>query len=387
MKRRLRVLQISSYGLGHPGGLESVAEMLSKFLSRQNCRTIWAFGTVKHAASTPRVIRYRVFDLLERLVGVPSPIPTPSSCWKLFRLVKSSDVVLVHDFMYLSSALTILFCLVLRKRFVLMVHVWRVDYSNRALNWLQSIAHLVFGRIALAQAASVFTCSREILRQVEQRRSHKAYFVPNGIHVRQGDPVDGLVRRRPLLETRYRRRVCFAGRCVEKKGLHIVREAASALPDVQFTIAGTGPIDPATWKLSNVKVLGWIDRDALTGLFEESDLLLLPSRGEGFPLTVQEAMASGLPCALFKETWNAWGRDPLCFHLLPDEGYLAELCSILRMPRSTSRREELAAYAIQNWDWEQTTKSYARALHAAYLDPSAVKVSRQLQAAGDLESV
>jgi glycosyltransferase involved in cell wall biosynthesis len=373
--------------MGHPGGLESVAEMLAKFLCHHDCRTIWAFGTAGRATTSCRVIRYRVFDLLERLLGVPSPIPTPSSGRKLFRLVKSADVVLVHDFMYLSSFLTILFCLMLKKPYVLMLHVWRVAYSGCILNWLQSVAHLLFGRLALSQAFSVFTCSREILREVEQRRPAASYFVPNGIHVREGETRSEVARHKPILASPYRRRVCFAGRCVEKKGLRIIREAATALPDVQFTIAGTGPIDPAAWHLANVRTLGWIDRDALTDLFAESDLLLLPSRGEGFPLTVQEAMASGLPCALFEETWRAWGRDRSHFHLLPDQGYLTELRGILQQPLSATRRAELASYANQNWNWEQTTKSYARALHAACPDPGTGSASARSHPAEEIESL
>jgi glycosyltransferase involved in cell wall biosynthesis len=233
----------------------------------------------------------------------------------------------------------------------------------------------------------VLTCSREIHRQIELRRGHRSFFVPNGIHLRKSASANLLVRRESVTKTHYRRRVCFAGRCVAKKGLSIVREAAIAFPDVQFTIAGIGPINPAEWNLPNVETLGWIDRSTLTALFEQSDLLLLPSRGEGFPLAAQEAMASGLPCALFDETWSAWGKDALFFHLLPDEGYLSKLGEILRHPRSVGRREQLSAYALENWDWRQATESYACALHAGYAARAPGAALFPLRSAGELKSI
>ena len=360
MNRKLRVLQISSYGLDHGGGLEKCAEMLALHLGRYSCRTVWAFGTTTTQPATARQVGYRVVDFLESNFGVPLPIPTLRSCRRLLRLVRGCDVALIHDFMYLTSVLTMILCLCLRRPYVLIIHVWKVRYANVIFNWLQSVAHLFFGRPAIGLAAAVVTYNQMHLRRIERIHNRPVFFVANG--------TQSLAAANASLATGAQKRVCFTGRCVEKKGLHIVRQAAEALPHVEFVIAGAGPIDPASWGLPNVKTLGWRTREELGSIFRESDLLLLPSRGEGFPLSVQEAMSAGLPCAIFAETWAAWGRDPEKFHIISDEHYIRDLRRILANSLTMARRIDISAYAKRRWNWLQTGAAYAEILHRVHHD-------------------
>jgi len=89
-------------------------------------------------------------------------------------------------------------------------------------------------------------------------------------------------------------RLLFVGRFVEKKGLAALRELAINRPDCEFVLVGDGPINPASWGLQNVTLLGRRTRQELARLYRACDGLVLPSIGEGYPLVVQEALASGL---------------------------------------------------------------------------------------------
>ena len=91
------------------------------------------------------------------------------------------------------------------------------------------------------------------------------------------------------------KKVLFVGRLAPEKNLEAVIEAARALPDVHFDIAGDGPdresIEKAAEELENLNYIGWVDRDKLLRLIDDHDILVLPSHVESFGTVALEAMA------------------------------------------------------------------------------------------------
>ena len=94
------------------------------------------------------------------------------------------------------------------------------------------------------------------------------------------------------------------GRIVYQKGLDLGLRALAQLKDLEWEwrIAGDGPQMDALKTLAQelgiserVKFLGWQSREELTRWYHHSNLFLFPSRHEGMPNAVLEAMSSGLP--------------------------------------------------------------------------------------------
>jgi glycosyltransferase involved in cell wall biosynthesis len=99
-------------------------------------------------------------------------------------------------------------------------------------------------------------------------------------------------------------RLCFVGRLVRQKGLDVLLDALARLVDRSWrlTLVGDGPERPklvgqavALGLAGRFRFVGWTDRDALPGLLAAHDLFVFPSRDEGMPNAVLEAMAAGLP--------------------------------------------------------------------------------------------
>ncbi len=104
------------------------------------------------------------------------------------------------------------------------------------------------------------------------------------------------------------RAVVFVGRLHEQKGLVAflahAREWLDRLPGHDLILVGDGPQAVALRQqscdlglASRVHFAGW--RPDVSAVLKASDLLVLPSRWEGMPNAVLEAMAAGLPVAAF----------------------------------------------------------------------------------------
>lgn len=99
-------------------------------------------------------------------------------------------------------------------------------------------------------------------------------------------------------------RVLSVGRIVHQKGLDLAIRALSELQDLEWSwrVAGDGPqlsaLENAVRERNidgRVQFVGWQSTDQLRKEYADSNLFLFPSRHEGMPNAVLEAMASGLP--------------------------------------------------------------------------------------------
>jgi glycosyltransferase involved in cell wall biosynthesis len=96
-----------------------------------------------------------------------------------------------------------------------------------------------------------------------------------------------------------RLRVLFVGRLDRQKGFDIACEALRTLEDkVHMRVAGdavhgVGRAPSAIPR--NIELLGWRNEAEITSLLEKADLVLMPSRWEGFGLVAAEAMRAGKP--------------------------------------------------------------------------------------------
>jgi len=97
-----------------------------------------------------------------------------------------------------------------------------------------------------------------------------------------------------------RQGVIYFGRLSKEKGIEDILEAARALPDVPFIIAGTGPLEEevkkAAKECSNIDYKGFLSHDVLHDLVRHSMYSLYPSRwDENCPMSVIESICMGTP--------------------------------------------------------------------------------------------
>ncbi|MGE5516835.1 MAG: glycosyltransferase [Bacteroidota bacterium] len=91
--------------------------------------------------------------------------------------------------------------------------------------------------------------------------------------------------------------VGFAGRFDRQKGLDILIDIGRRVKSCHFHVAGDFSISDKTgidWP-DNFTHLGWLGPDQVDGFYAAMDVMIVPSRWEGFGLVVAEAMRNGCP--------------------------------------------------------------------------------------------
>lgn len=366
----MRILFVSHYALPHLGGIEVAIDAVASELTRRG-------HDVAHLAAAARrdregepgrrpyrVLRLPALNTLEDRTGAPWPVFGPSLVRALRRELAAADVLHAHGFLYMSSLVALL--MAPRAR-VLTEHVGHVSYDSKLLDRGEAMAIATLGRFAARRADALVYLNDKVAEDLRD-------LAPGARLVRIGNGVDTELfhppregeraRLRSELGWDERPRVLFVGRLVAKKGVDLALAAAAAA-DGGFELVLVGPGDPPASVPAGVSVLGPLPRGRVAELYRAADAFLLPSRGEGFPLTVQEAMASGLPVVLaddpaYEPHLDGAGDGA---HTRPADG--AALAALLReIVGDPERREragaQAAEYARSAFSLEAVTDAHER---------------------------
>ncbi len=92
--------------------------------------------------------------------------------------------------------------------------------------------------------------------------------------------------------------ILYAGKFDKRKGIYDVLTAARSLPRARFRVMGWGPGEREVRKAApgNVEFVAFESGAPLRDAFSRASVFVLPSKAEGFPIALLEAMASG--CAV-----------------------------------------------------------------------------------------
>ena len=370
----MKIVSVTHYFPSRKGGIESVANEINQRLVNCGHEVQWfaSAPAPKENTSTGMYLRpIPAIDIIERVAGIPLPIWFSPRLFDLRTSILEADVVHIHDFIYPGSIIALLFGQSARKPVILTQHIGEIPYTNKILRFSLTMLNHTVGRILLGYANQVVFISNAVesyFRQFTKFRTIPSY-IPNGVDREVFFPVSIDLRmkiRKDLAIDSTRKPVfLFVGRFVEKKGLALLSKIVEHTPDIEWLFAGEGPMNPEKWGLPNVRVYGGRRGESLAQLYWAADLLVLPSRGEGFPLVVQEAISCGTPVCISDEAAEGCVDILPLIHKLPISGDgLVELWSNhLRtlgsnVTRLRDQQGVLADYARYHWNWDEAVKSY-----------------------------
>jgi len=215
------------------------------------------------------------------------------------RQAEAYDVIHAHSHLYSSTTFAAVARVVGGVPLALTNHGL---YSQTAPEWVFDAYLRSVGRWTF-DAADVVFCYTEVDRRRLRERgvSVPIAVVHNGIDTDRftpdGETYAGVVGDPAVL---------FVGRLVEGKrpgdAIAALERLGERRPGARLTVCGDGPLRGRLEREARergvgdaVRFLGHVDYESIPAVYRAADVLVLPSRAEGLPRTVLEAMATGTP--------------------------------------------------------------------------------------------
>jgi glycosyltransferase involved in cell wall biosynthesis len=387
----VRLLTVSPYFESHRGGVEIVAGRLARELQGRGVEVTWLASNVSAPPAQPPSQPLGVWNVAERRLGIPYPLPSPGALAAIDRQARACDALLVHDALYATSVAAVLAARRHGKPVLMVQHIGQIPYRGWLARALMASANATLARAMLALADQVVFISQiaaGFFAAVRFRRPPLMIF--NGVDTDVFRPTGA--ESRVALKIRLglaegRPQALFVGRFVEKKGLRHLARLTTLRTDIDFNFAGWGPLDPQGWGRTNVRVFRDLAGAGLAELYQACDVLVLPSVGEGFPLVVQEALACGLPVICGAEVATA---DPEAARFLTGvaidddpEVTAVRLNAALDASLAGSADDggARAAFARRRYAWDAVGARYLEALQGLVSRPAALGDERGRAAA------
>jgi glycosyltransferase involved in cell wall biosynthesis len=277
---------------------------------------------------------------------------------RLAALLSAADAVLVFGATPTFSDLGL--CLLgLRRRRPALVYVHVFDLDLPGLRGPCEAYNGLKRRLA-SLADRVVVATPDYAEGFERRGAPgRVQVIPWGIDVPEAEPAP-----KPAAPFT----AAFIGQLRPYKGVRVLLEAARALPELRFLLAGEGPERPALearirrFGLANLELVGALSEDALDALYRRAHAVVLPSvsRLEAFGIVLVEGMARGcVPVASsLPGVRQVVDEIGLCFPPGDAGALAAALRRLAADPRELARRARAARERSRAYAWERTVEGY-----------------------------
>ena len=366
------------YCLPHTGGVETVVEAMCTRLATRHRVTLvstdWNGLQGAERAGQRTTWRLPAHHGIERL-GIPYPISKRSALTAVaLAEVAEADVIHVHGALYAQSTQARRMARRFGTPLVLTEHVGWVPYPSRTVRVAQAAAWRLIGDTTLRQASAVVALNERVRDWLTARvPSCAAAMLPNGVDFTRFPRGDAAARAAARLVVGLppgQRLGLFVGRDAPKK--HRAEVLSGHREGWTLVLAG------ATRRIvaPGVIDLGIVEAERMPLLYQACDFLVHLAEGEGFPMAVQESMASGLPVAL---RWDPGYASTLDRDAVSAGDTMADtMAAADALAVDAGRRERLGgaghAWATTHWSWDATVAAY-EAIYARVTSARALRGS------------
>lgn len=366
-RQTMKILIVANYYTPHLGGLEIVAKYQAEHLAglgHEVTVVTSAFPGAEYGKIIENgvtIYRERVINYFDIKFGIPFPIPGIGFKLRIFREAKKADIIHVHDAFYLTSFIAAICARIYRTPLVLMQHVAMVNHPNKFVMCIQRFVYRTTGAFVLRIASRVISLNDRVEEFLLANgvKSERLIKLVNGVNMNLFHPAtetDKADKKRLLGLDATKVTVLFVGRFVPKKGFHKLLEARDNGYQLAFC-GGDRPVDiPADD--NRAVFFGKVTPSEVAEIYRSADIFILPSEDEGFPLSVQEAMASGLPVVTSNDHGYArYGFNHELIFMLDNTDSETLRKVITALATDDEKRKHMSEYSLQytkeHFEWSR----------------------------------
>ena len=360
----------------HVGGIERVAEQQAVAYRDAGHEVTWvATAPPLRAGPTTedgiRRIRIAGANGLESRLGMPFPLIGAGGLRSIAATVAGADLVHLHDCLYPPIVAADRAARRHGTPTIVTQHVAIVSFGA-PIDPLLRLAYRTVGRQVLRRAAGVAFVSGHVRDWFATNVDPAigGIVIPNAVDTARfspGDPDRRAAARIALGLPPDGPVVAFVGRLVPKKGLRILAAAVARLPEVRLVVVGDGP-DRATVEALGPRVTlhRRLPHQSMPAVYLAADAFGLVSRGEGMPVALIEALASGLPAVVSDDPgFDALADCAGVVRVRPDPDAVATaIRSLLADPAARAARGQ----AARGWALERHAPEAFAARYLALAD-------------------
>lgn len=369
LEKPLNVVIIVTYAHPYIGsGLGVVAKFQAEYLVSQGHTVTLISSNIPQTSKMfvlngVTYIKVPAVALLERL-HIPVPILFFNT--RVISAIWNADIVHVHDILYPSSLVAALLAKLQKKRVILTQHVPLVQYPNKIVNTIEKLAFYTVGLVTIRASDSAIVLNTAVHKWIKKYKD-EVHFLPNGVDFKLfNKPTE---QEKQAIREQYnipldKFVVLFVGRFVPKKGFDILYNAKD--PSYLLVFVGGGIIPEYIKSDDSVRIIGPLPQEDLARLYKASDVFILPSYGEGFPLSIQEAMATGLPIITSKHNnFDQILDNPFITYIDVTETDIKS--AIQKIQGNLLLRKDMGEYssklARENYSWEKNNTQLLEIYH------------------------
>jgi glycosyltransferase involved in cell wall biosynthesis len=238
-----------------------------------------------------------------RLEKIGLPIPLFSLTQDMKKAIKKADVVHIHGSLYPSSYQIAKFAKKNNKRIILTQHIGLVGYHGFLYRMISVGVYKTMAKKIFEFSDKILVLNSKVKNDLGlfKVEASKIVIVPNGVDSSLFKPA--VEKKKKELRKKHglpldKEIVLFVGRLVPVKAFERLFEARDE--DYLALFVGGGDVPENMRNNPDALFIGEKTPEELVEFYQLSDFFVLPSKSEGFPLSVLEAMSCGLPVIVSK---------------------------------------------------------------------------------------